>query len=102
MDEISRLKQKILELENIKKQKEMEEEDAKKETFEYYFQELFHFIQMKRKKEISKNTFQTFCSSEDQRVKKAIEENKELLHVLENIYNSLDKINKRLLKLENN
>jgi molecular chaperone GrpE (heat shock protein) len=100
MDEIEQLKQKILQLENIKKQKEIEEENSKKQTFEYYFQQLFDIIQMSKKR--------LRPSSEDYRRAKqeptknyiCVEEN--LIPVLESIYGSLDIINKRLLKLENN
>jgi len=101
IDEIEQLKQKILELENAKKQREIEEENAKKLTFDYYFKKLFDFIQMKKEKEINRNTAQCMSSYENKRVRMVIEENKELVPALESIYSALDIINNRLLKLEN-
>jgi molecular chaperone GrpE (heat shock protein) len=96
MDEIEQLNQTILQLENIKKQKEIEEENSKKQTFEYHFQQLFDIIQMSKR---------TYMSSEDYRRArqghKFVEGvNMNLVPVLESIYNSLNIINKRLLKLE--
>jgi hypothetical protein len=84
VDEIEKLRQKIVELENVKRQKEIEEENAKKLTFEYYFQQLFDFIQMK------KNNF----------IVSAKQERRDLVYALESIYSSLDIINTRLMKLE--
>jgi hypothetical protein len=101
VDEIEQLKQKILELENAKKQREIEEENAKKLTFDYYFKKLFDFIQMKKEKEINRNTAECMSSYENKRVRMVIEENKELVPALESIYSAVDIINKRLLKLEN-
>jgi hypothetical protein len=107
VDEIEKLKHKISELENIKRekenvkrQKEIEEENAKKLTFEYYFQHLFDFIQMKKEQEISKNNEQCCSSYENRRALRAREENKQLVPALESIYSSLDIINTRLMKLE--
>jgi predicted GIY-YIG superfamily endonuclease len=118
--EIETLQNKILELENQKKQKLIDEENAKKGTFEYYFDNLFDFIQMKKEREINRNNYDidgnpnpnarkgkdalrdAYNSGEDKRARMRKEENKELVPALESIYNSLDIINKRLLKLENN
>jgi len=114
------LQNKILELENQKKQKLIDEENSKKGTFEYYFEKLFEFIQMKKEREINRNNYDidgnpnpnartgkdklpdAYNSVEDKRVRMRIAENKELVPALESIYSSLDIINKRLLKLENN
>jgi len=118
--EIVILQNKILELENHKKQKLLDEENAKKGTFECYFEKLFDFIQMKKEREINRNNYDiggnpnpnartgkdklphAHNSAEDKRVRMRIEENKELVPALECIYSSLDIINKRLLKLETN
>jgi len=117
--EIEKLQNKILELENQKKQKLIDEENAKKGTFDYYFENLFDFIQMKKEREINRNNYDVdgypnpnartgkdalpyaHSSLEDRRVSNVIAENKELVPALESIYSSLDIINKRLLKLEN-
>ena len=111
---IEKLKNKILELENQKKQKLIDEENSKKSTFNYYFESLFYFIQIKKEGEININNYDVEgnpdpngklpnCSSgEDRSIKMRIEENKDLVSALENIYSYLDIINKRLLKLEKN
>jgi len=119
-NEIEQLQNKILELERIQKQKEIDEENAKKGTFDYYFQQLFEFIQIKKEREINRNNYDVngnpnpnartskdalpyaWSSGEDKRVSMVIKENKELVPALESIYSSLDIINKRLIKLENN
>jgi hypothetical protein len=107
VDEIEKLNHKISELENVKRekenakrQKEIEEENAKKLTFEYYFQQLFDFIQMKKEQEIIKNNEHCFSSYESTRALRARAENKQLVPALESIYSSLDIINTRLMKLE--
>ena len=107
IDEIQQLQNKILKLEQIRKQKILDEENAKKYSFEYYFQNLFDFIQMKKDREINRNGIQEngqhfFSSTENQRIKSAKDQNAELVPALENIYNALNIINKRLLKLEEN
>jgi hypothetical protein len=116
--EILALQNKILELENQKKQKLIVEENTKKGTFEWYFDKLFDFIQMKKEREINRNNYDidgnpnpnartgkdalpyAHSTGEDARVRRIIEENKELVPALESIYSSLDIINKRLIKLE--
>ena len=117
--EIERMQNKILELEEIQKQKLIDKENAKKGIFDYYFQSLFEFIQMKKEREINRNNYDVdgnpnpnartcaeklpyaHSSGEDKRVREVIAVNKELVPALENIYNALDNINKRLLHLEN-
>uniref|UniRef100_A0A6C0HZ10 Uncharacterized protein n=1 Tax=viral metagenome TaxID=1070528 RepID=A0A6C0HZ10_9ZZZZ len=106
-DEIEQLQNKILELENLKKQKEIDEENAKKGTFYYYFENLFDFIQMKNdvvNEEINrrigpKEENHIKYSSHITEIKK--KHGAELVPALEHIYNALDIINKRLTKLEN-
>jgi hypothetical protein len=118
-DEIEKLQNQILELEKIQKQKEIDDENAKKGTFEEYFDNLSIFIKMKRDREINRNNYDingnpnpnaytgidklpdAHSSGEDLRVRRVIQENNELLPALENIYSALDIINKRLTKLEN-
>ena len=46
-NEIQQLQNKIAELEQKRLQKELEEENAKNPTFEYYFYKLFEFIKTK-------------------------------------------------------
>jgi len=118
-EEIKQLQSKIFELDKIRIQIEINETNSKKGTFEYYFTQLFDFIQMKKEREIDRNNYDkdgnpnpnaktgvdalpyANSSGESARARKAIKENGELVPALESIYNSLDIINNRLLKLEN-
>jgi len=118
-EEIKQLQSKIFELDKIRIQIEINETNSKKSTFEYYFTQLFDFIQMKKEREIDRNNYDkdgnpnpnaktgvdalpyANSSGESARARKAIKENGELVPALESIYNSLDIINNRLLKLEN-
>jgi hypothetical protein len=105
--EIQQLQNKILELQQQSREKEIEEENAKKQTFGYYFNKLFEFIKMKndavnkivgdrrthRDPEMQKHL--------DQKRNEYIAHYAEYVPALENIYRALYVINERLTKLEN-
>lgn len=114
--EIEKLQNKILKLEKkqkeIQKQKEIDEENSKKLPFDDYFHNLSEFIKQKHDTinpfldrginqyrmnmngEIIKEHEQQICNN-------ILKQNGyELLPALDNIYNALDNINKRLIKLE--
>ena len=99
-DEIQVLQNKIVELEKLQKQKEMEEENAKKITFEYYFEKLFDLIKIKKNRD-QEYLPRFFTTQQSVVAKFAKQQNAEFVPALENIHSALDIINKRLNKLEN-
>lgn len=100
MDEIEQLKQKILQLENenIKKQDEIDEV----KTFEYYFQQFLDIIQMSKKRIIGMSSESYIRAKQAKNNIRVEGVNEDIIPALESIYSTLDIINKRLLKLENN
>ena len=99
-DEIEKVKTKLLELETAKKEKEEREKAKKQSTFEYYLSKLGDFIQMKKEREINRNTKTNWSSTEGMRVKAVKAQNEELVPALEHIYGSLDIIHKKICILE--
>jgi lysophospholipase L1-like esterase len=110
--EIQQLQNKIAELEQKRLQKELEEENAKKQTFGYYFDKLFEFIKTKNDAVNEECTRQRIYGphshrpemqeSNNRRVNQIVKEhNAEYVPALEHIYRALYVINKRLTKLEN-
>lgn len=113
--EIQQLQNKILELEQQAREKEVEEENAKTPTFKYYFDKLFDFIKTKNdavNKDIVKQRiyghedsfkhipeFQECINGKVNAVIK--KHNAEYVPALEHIYSALYAINERLTKLEN-
>jgi len=103
--EIERMQNKILELEEIKKQKkkqkEIDEENSRKLPFENYFESLFEFIKTRNDK-VNGMILPGYNDIEFQEIRKnRLNQNGyELLPALENIYNALDNINKRLIRIE--
>jgi hypothetical protein len=108
--EIERMQNKILELEEIqkqkKKQKEIYEENSRKLPFENYFESLSEFIKI-RYDIVDKRIKMIVgcCLTDEEIISRNIrilkQEGYELLPALANIYNALDNINKRLIRLEN-
>jgi hypothetical protein len=100
MDEIEQLKQKILQLENenIKKQEEIDEVKA----FEYCFQQFLDIIQMSKKRIIGMSSESYIRAKQAKNNIRVEGVNEDIIPALESIYSTLDIINKRLLKLENN
>lgn len=105
--EIQQLQNKILELEQQAREKEIEEENAKTPTFRYYFEKLADFIKMKNdaiNKKLGDNN--SYGNPErqkyfDQRRNQYIAQYAEYVPALEHIYSALYAINERLTKLEN-
>jgi hypothetical protein len=113
--EIQQLQNKILELEQKAREKEIEEENAKTPTFRYYFDKLFEFIKMKNDA-VNKDIITQKIYGHNDRNKHLPEiqecinvklnsvikkHNAEYVPALEHIYSALYAINERLTKLEN-
>jgi hypothetical protein len=86
--EIQQLQNKIAEL-------ELEEENAKKQTFGYYFDKLFEFIKTK-----NDAVNEEFSMRQRYRSEIIQTHNAEYVPALEHIYRALYVINERLTKLE--
>jgi hypothetical protein len=110
--EIQQLQNKIAELEQKRLQKELEEENAKKQTFGYYFDKLFEFIKTKNdavNNEIIRQRIYGPHSHLPEMQKRINEKrnevikkyNAEYVPALEHIYRALYVIDERLTKLEN-
>lgn len=112
-NEIKKLQNKIAELEQIRLQKELEEENAKTPTFEYYIKKLFDFIKTKNDA-VNENYNMTYGGNKTKtnnniniqqnqhRHNEIIKQhNAEYVPALEHIYSALYDINERLTKLEN-
>lgn len=107
-NEIQKLQNKIAELEEKRLQKEVEEENAKKQTFGYYFEKLFEFIKTKNdavneayNMRYGNYRHNTNINIQRQRNEIIKQHNAEYVPALEHIYRALFNINERLTKLEN-
>ena len=103
--EIQQLQNKIAELEQKRIEKELEEENAKNQTFKYYFEKLFEFITMKNdaiNKIIGNRTNPNteIQKKMNEKRKEYIARHAEYVPALEHIYGALYVINERLTKLE--
>jgi len=99
-EEIKQLKLKLIELEYHQKQKEIKENFEKTLTVEHHMNNILEFIQVRKDREQNRNTPTHWSTAESERVKRAKNQNAELIPVIESIYSSLDIMNKRLSKLE--
>lgn len=104
--EIQQLQNKIAELEQQCREKEIEEENVKNPTFRYYFDKLFEFIKMKN--DAFNKTFGDRKIHRDPETQKHLDKKRneifaqraEYVPALEHIYSALYVINERLTELE--
>jgi hypothetical protein len=106
ISEIQQLQNKILELEEIQKQKKIAEENSKKGTFEEYFENLSEFIKIRYDDANKTFNLGTHDPMTEEQHKSCIinilkRQGHSSVPALEHICNALDNINKRLTKLEN-
>jgi hypothetical protein len=110
--EIQQLQNKIAELEQQSREKEIEKENAKNPTFGYYFDKLFEFIKKKNdvvNEEIGKRIIygpHSHRPEMQEHINRTVNEivkkhNAEYVPALQHIYSALYVINERLTKLEN-